>query len=1219
MGDDARTARSRHVGRHGRKLALGLLGTLLALGGAYASLRGSPVGTEERGTVTEGEGPAGATAPTALAPVGQPVEASSGEATRTGACRIAGLVRRAGRPVEATIEVRRGADGAVLVRIRSGRDGTFDAPRLPAGACEVHGATEDGARGAVAVSLRADGQLERVVLELLTPACTLRGAIVREEGTPFVGTISLRSGRGEEPWSRSAADADDGPSGLAQGRDASTDASGRFEMDALTPGPYDLEVHDGDAVVTVPVSLPRPEELRLVLPSRGETIDAVVVDRATGRGIAEATVDWTGSIARGRLERTLRTDAFGHVALPATVPGWWTVRAPGYASLSDSVGRSGPPPTRFELDRTVRVRGRATFAAGGRPAVGLVVEASSAVASRGAQTPAARTTTDVEGRYLLEGLSPGEVSVRVRDAKGIARGMEDLSLEDLEQPLDHDPLAVRLGPGSEGTLDLAIVPAAHVVGRLTDDAGAPVAGALVTASRPGRSYRHAFTPPSYWGVGRAATDAEGRFELRDLLPGWTYEVVAARGTERARGTATAAVGGAGAPLSLTFGAVAGFEARVVDETTGAGVAGVELVARTEGANGGAWWGRTGDDGFVRIGPLPTGAVWVRAWDATRWELVPERVTLALDAQRGAEPPTLRVRRASVEAEIRLVPQVPVTSVAVNGHELSGDGAAPNPLTVRVVDAEGAPVPRARLRWSLRVDGSGTGGSLDVVAGTATVERRADPAVSAWITVGEARGADGERLPLGVARAGPIPDGTGSLELRLPPVPWVEGRVLDESGRGVRGIRVRLVIPGADSVGGYDDDQRVDRTDASGRFRLVGLGDAEQCLLVPVPEHLACVAPVPAPPGGPPLEIRLRNAVSARVTVTGPNGRPAPGLEVRAWDFRPTVRGISDLDWTSRSAYGTTDGEGIATLQGLDPEGSYSLYVKLGERDGAAAREVRRDAWKPADTAVALRGERDLRGFVRDPAGRPLPGARVVAYVARRWVAGAVAGADGSFTLHDDGQEGLFLYATVSEGQGPTSVPVAAPAGDEVVVLVLDPGLDLSVRLVGAAVARRTVVLTSDPSRPVRDNDEVQHARTDPTGRVRFRGLRPGVGYALWVAPLRASWLQIDPASDETTALVRDVFGGTPAPEVEVRLEPGRVLVARAPAEAAWSGPSMRATLGLLSVDGTRRPDGAFEFRGLLDGEWDVVVEAWGGGQRYVGRGRPGAEVSLAREASAGRR
>ena len=64
---------------------------------------------------------------------------------------------------------------------------------------------------------------------------------------------------------------------------------------------------------------------------------------------------------------------------------------------------------------------------------------------------------------------------------------------------------------------------------------------------------------------------------------------------------------------------------------------------------------------------------------------------------------------------------------------------------------------------------------------------------------------------------------------------------------------------------------------------------------------------------------------------------------------------------------------------------------------------------------------------------------------------------------------------------------------------------------------------------------------------------------------------------------------------------------------------MRASRGLLSVDGTQRPDGAFEFRGLLEGEWDVVVEAWGGGQRYVGRGRPGADVSLERDASSGGR
>lgn len=1223
------------MNRRRSTVTLGLAVALLGAGALGARL----LAPEREAAIVVG-GPADPRGPVSLAPAGMPRTPTPTAEEPSGRCLVAGLVRRAGRPVEADVEARRvgdvaprtsgegpasdagaePADGVVLVRARSGSDGRFACPELPPGSYVVRALAGDGARGARSLAFRIDGERADLVLELMTPSATLRGVVVREEGTAVVGRVhvvpeSLRWGRGDDD----EAPAVDRGEPLADPRDASTDASGAFEVVGLTPGPYRLEVEDGDTRGTVSVWIPRPEGLRVVLPARGPEVVGTVADRATGQAIADATIVWSAWNASGSLERTFRTDASGRFALLAAPGGWLSIHARGYAARSLSVGRDELPEARFLLDRTVRIRGRATFADDGRPAAGLVVEASSAPASRGFTRPHARTTTDAEGRYLMDGLSPGEVSVRVHDAKGIARGMSDLSLEDLEYPLEYDPLSVSVAPGGEGTLDLTIEPPARIVGRLTEAAGAPIAGVLVTASRPGVGHLHAYTPPSYWRIGHAVPDADGRFTLGDLLPGWTYDVVAIRGAEAASASASASTDPASSPLALTFARSDTFEVRVVDDGTGVGVAGVDLRASTAHARGGTWRGRSGDDGFVQVGPLAGEEIQVRSGDVSKWILEPETVTIPLSEQRLAEPRVLRVRRAKIETEARLGASMPQSEVWVNGRQLpSGGGGTSNPLTVRVVDASGAPVPRADLDWHLKVDGSGTGGSVPVIDGVATVPRSADPVVSAWVSVSRPRGAEETPLPLGSARAGPIADATGSITLRLPATPWVEGRVLDEAGRGLAGLRLRLVVPGTESTRGPDDDTGVDRTDASGHFRLVGLGDDEQCLILPALQRFACVAPIPVPRGGAPIEVRLRLAVVARITVTNPDGGPAPGLEVRAWDFRPTVRGISNVDWSSRSAYGTTDAQGVATLEGLDPEGTYSLYVK-GSRDGGAEKEVRRDGWKPAETAIRLRGERDLRGIVRDPAGKPLAGAHIVAFVDRRWVAGATSGNDGTFALHDDGQEGLRLYATMSNGQGPASEPVAAPEGGELVTLTLDPGVELSVRVVGAAVARRTVVLTSDPSSDWRDNGEFQHGKTDEGGRVRFRGLRPGVGYAIWVAPQKASWLQIDAAADESTAFVRDVRGGLPAPEVEVRLEPGLVLVARAPSGASWSGPSMTARRGLLSVDGTQRPDGAFEFRGLLDLEWDVVVEAWGGGQRYAGRGRPGADVSLERTASTGGR
>lgn len=92
-------------------------------------------------------------------------------------------------------------------------------------------------------------------------------------------------------------------------------------------------------------------------------------------------------------------------------------------------------------------------------------------------------------------------------------------------PLDHDLLAnyaAATGSGGE-----PIGPRILVHGRVQDENGRPVAGALVEIwqANAGGRYRHvndrylAPLDPNFGGCGRTLTDAEGRYAFRTVMPG----------------------------------------------------------------------------------------------------------------------------------------------------------------------------------------------------------------------------------------------------------------------------------------------------------------------------------------------------------------------------------------------------------------------------------------------------------------------------------------------------------------------------------------------------------------------------------------------------------------------------------------------------------------------------------------------------------------------------
>jgi hypothetical protein len=259
----------------------------------------------------------------------------------------------------------------------------------------------------------------------------------------------------------------------------------------------------------------------------------------------------------------------------------------------------------------------------------------------------------------------------------------------------------------------------------------------------------------------------------------------------------------------------------------------------------------------------------------------------------------------------------------------------------------------------------------------------------------------------------------TLRLTRDDVPVV-GRILDEDGRPVRGVKVRVVCVveqgrrGAPWAGPIPGQPQTVLTGADGRFRLTGLGRDREVILGlegATIEHRQISAIVTAGAGarapgkhhgfGLPATFtyvaaagrRIRGVVRDKVT-----GRPVAGVRVKAWDgFVEAV----------------TDKEGRYELTGTAKEPRYTLTARPGAGQhyfSALASSDDTPGLAPVTVHFNLVGGIVLRGRVKAKSG-PKPAVAVVEYHplfpnphARkiapydRPASSAVVGLDGSFRL-----------------------------------------------------------------------------------------------------------------------------------------------------------------------------------------------------------------------------
>lgn len=389
-------------------------------------------------------------------------------------------------------------------------DGAFQVHGLAEGPWSVVAKTgDDGESETISVTVPADSE----PLQLVVPRpAAVRGFVVDPSGVPVAGAY-LRVDRSDAQftfWSN-------------EDRAARSDEHGAFEL-TTRPGTLHLSaVHASCApsepqkVELTPAGSAGPLTLRL---REGGTIVGRVHDRDGRPDLGRAVSVWGGSTS---LEAT--TDAQGRFRIEHVPPGRAQVQLqPSEAELGATRGANGEvdydlaqgPNSQASVEvvdgAVVEVELGGRLVNGIRVSGvlrGLGVESAKLqfygpMAEHALGGSGAGTRADAAGRYELELRDPGQYMVSLELAGG-----------------SRTSLTVTIPPGPSFVLDITLS-AGSIRGRVLDAAGAPAAGAHVSASsqradpekREGQVF-HA----------NAETDAEGAFVLSGLSAA-TYTLTA---------------------------------------------------------------------------------------------------------------------------------------------------------------------------------------------------------------------------------------------------------------------------------------------------------------------------------------------------------------------------------------------------------------------------------------------------------------------------------------------------------------------------------------------------------------------------------------------------------------------------------------------------------------------------------------------------------------------
>jgi protocatechuate 3,4-dioxygenase beta subunit len=394
----------------------------------------------------------------------------------------------------------KGKRGDAVAQARSGDDGRFLLPGLRPDRWML--LVEAGGLGTL--------ETERQVPEDGSAVLMLEG-----ESRTLTGVVTDSSGRRQ-----SGAQVTLGSPGLRWPRAATSDVNGIFEVHGLGNGRFTLRATLGTrvsvpAVVVLDETPLRPTHVQLSL-QPGVFLEGRVLDD-TGRTLMGVMVD-VMAMPSDDLPISGQSGREGRYRLGPFAPGKYQV----LARIEDYVLLDAPEPRLgarekesfdLHLARTAHVTGR-VLDEFGQPMTGVQVFAISLIGGRddlvvipgalplaaeAAELPVGRllrpgglrsSLTDKTGRFEITGLSPSRTRIEI--------------LHPAKLPLRHEPLS--LLPGEARDIgDLTMLAGATLAGKVLDDRGKVVEGAVVEARMAGRTKQPAV---------RATTDGNGEFFLR---------------------------------------------------------------------------------------------------------------------------------------------------------------------------------------------------------------------------------------------------------------------------------------------------------------------------------------------------------------------------------------------------------------------------------------------------------------------------------------------------------------------------------------------------------------------------------------------------------------------------------------------------------------------------------------------------------------------------------
>lgn len=359
---------------------------------------------------------------------------------------------------------------------------------------------------------------------LLHAGGSISGSVSLSNGEPavagLVAAILRDDGAGrdaEQLRQARLAETDETQQGLLRTR-LSTDAQGRFSLSGLSEGWYELSVTAENQAWTHVAGVPTGSQgLRILLPESG-TLQLDVRDQTTGTPVPAVEASLSPPDAYGHLYGGV---PWGYGVTSSTAqPGLVTVRgiglegallkltAPGYGAF---LGELDPVPPGALITREIRLTPELSLS-------GVVMDetdaplpnavlALTAVADRRGMS----ARTDVQGRFTLRGLAPGNFLLRASAAGALGSGNVPLELRETRADI-----VVRLARE------------ASVSGVVQGRNGAPTAGVLVVAwplwDAP--AFSESLVEPgvdvSSWvrtAVPTALSQQDGRYLLASMVPG----------------------------------------------------------------------------------------------------------------------------------------------------------------------------------------------------------------------------------------------------------------------------------------------------------------------------------------------------------------------------------------------------------------------------------------------------------------------------------------------------------------------------------------------------------------------------------------------------------------------------------------------------------------------------------------------------------------------------